>query len=146
MITPRQAAELVDAPVHVHGGGPFGTVRQVLVDNRSGWPSWALVDPGLLRSSRLVPLSVCYVDEDGTLTLPLEADLVRSAPDVADEAGGVSAEDERVLYEHYGLQPGEPPSGPLDRPKEAAGPSPLHQALADSGRSGSSPLSGPADE
>jgi hypothetical protein len=55
----------------------------------------------------------------------------------------VTAEDKLVLYAHYGLQPGQPPSGPLDRPPEAAGPSPLHQALADSGRSGSSPMPEP---
>jgi hypothetical protein len=143
MITPMQAAELVGAPVHVQGGGRFGTVRRVLVDDGSGWPSWVLVDPGPLRSSHLVPLSVCYVDMDGVLTLPLEPDLVKSAPDVGDESGRVTAEDERVLYEHYGLEPGEPSSGPLDRPSGQVAPSPLDRALAESARSGSSPMPEP---
>jgi hypothetical protein len=143
MITQRQAAGLVGAPVHLQGGGRFGTVTRVLVDDGSGWPSWALVDPGLLRSSHL---SVCYVDEDGVLTLPLEPDLVKSAPDVGDESGRVTAEDERVLYEHYGLEPGEPSSGPLDRPSGQVAPSPLDRALAESARSGSSPMPEPPED
>ena len=65
MITPTRAADLVGAPVHLQRGGRFATIRRDLLDDGSGWPSWALVDPGLLRSSHLPPLSVCYVDEDG---------------------------------------------------------------------------------
>jgi stress response protein YsnF len=109
-----------------------GTIETFYLDQVSGLPTWALVHTGWLGDRRsFVPLATA-VEVDGEIRLPYAKAQIREAPEIAGE-DELSADDELLLYGHYGLhdhhgavaeRPGAGyPSGPgpaADRPAPAA--------------------------
>jgi hypothetical protein len=79
---------------------PIGKVVDVIFEEAGSGPKLAVVDPGLFRSSRYVPLDKYGRTGDGRIVLPYEADLVRSAPKAPKEHI-VTRELEDRLAEHY---------------------------------------------
>jgi hypothetical protein len=84
-------------------GDKVGTIDEIFLDRQTGEPEWATVKTGLFgRRSSFVPLRGAELTEDGDVRIMVDKDLVKEAPKVdADEE--LTAEEERRLWEHYGL-------------------------------------------
>jgi len=83
-------------------GDKVGTIDQIFVDDRTGQPEWLTVSTGWFgTSTQFVPIAGTFRREDG-IAVPYTTDHIKDAPSIdADEH--LSAEQERRLYEHYGM-------------------------------------------
>jgi len=107
-ISAMRGAAAVDA-----AGAKIGTVGDVYLDDASGRPAWATVESGLFGTRvRFVPLGGARV-EGRRLVLGFGKDAVLAAPRVAEDEH-LSAEEEFVLYAHYGLSALTPPAPAQD--------------------------------
>jgi PRC-barrel domain/Domain of unknown function (DUF2382) len=92
-------------------GERIGTIDEVYLDAETDQPDWGLVNTGQ-HGTRLsfVPLrdSVAVGDED--VRVPLPPDRIMDAATIEPD-GELSAEEEAKLYEHYGMDYLESPSG-----------------------------------
>jgi len=79
---------------------PIGKVVDVIFEDAGSDPKLAVVDPGLFRSSRYVPLARFGRTGDGRIVLPYAAEVVRSAPKAPKEHI-VTPELEDRLADHY---------------------------------------------
>ncbi|MDH3250059.1 MAG: PRC-barrel domain-containing protein [Acidimicrobiia bacterium] len=79
---------------------PIGKVVDVIFEDSGSAPKVGVVDPGLFRSSRYVPLARFGRTGDGRIVLPFEAEVVRSAPKAPKEHI-VTPELEDLLADHY---------------------------------------------
>jgi sporulation protein YlmC with PRC-barrel domain len=84
-------------------GQKVGKVADVLFDEGTSQPQWALVEVGrLMRHQTAVPLQEAYRDDEGDLVVAYPADEVKQAPRL--NAGTVLTHlEERHLREHYRL-------------------------------------------
>jgi sporulation protein YlmC with PRC-barrel domain len=84
-------------------GDKVGTIDEIFLDRQTGEPAWATVKTGLFgRKSSFVPLRGAELTDDGDVRIMVDKDLVKDAPKVdADE--DLTPEEERRLWEHYGL-------------------------------------------
>ena len=76
-----------------------GTVSDVLYDEE-GEPRWAVVDPGVMRAEKFVPVEGSYLSEDGEMVIPYSKDQVKHAPK-APRDHVLDSRTEVVLEEHY---------------------------------------------
>ena len=107
-ISAMRGAAAVDA-----AGAKIGTVGDVYLDDASGQPAWATVESGLFGTRvRFVPLGGARV-EGRRLVLGFGKDAVLAAPRVAEDEH-LSAEEESVLYAHYGVSALTPPAPAQD--------------------------------
>ncbi len=83
-------------------GEKIGKVAEVYTDQEGGQPEWALVNTGLFGTrSHFVPLAGASPHgEDVRVTVA--KDQVKDAPSVEDD-GQLSEDEERRLFEHYGV-------------------------------------------
>jgi sporulation protein YlmC with PRC-barrel domain len=90
--------KLVDAD-----GDKIGTIEDVLLDRQTGEPAWAGVKTGLFGLKHtLVPIRDAERAGDDAVRVPLQKEQVKDAPRI-DPDGELSPEEERKLWEHYGL-------------------------------------------
>jgi hypothetical protein len=83
---------------------PVGEIEAIYVDRTTRQPEWALVDTGLVGSSRtFVPLADAAQQGD-TVQVPYQSTVVREAPRLEQDAE-LSEADKARLYAHYGIQP-----------------------------------------
>jgi hypothetical protein len=84
-------------------GDKVGEIDEIFLDRQTGEPAWATVKTGLFGlKSNFVPLHGAELTEDGDIRITVDKDLVKDAPKVdADEE--LTPEEERRLWEHYGL-------------------------------------------
>jgi sporulation protein YlmC with PRC-barrel domain len=84
-------------------GDKVGKLDEVYLDRESGQPEWAVVNTGLfgLKSS-FVPIREAMREGD-MIRVPYEKDRIKDAPNVEPD-GEVSQEEERQIYEHYGVE------------------------------------------
>jgi sporulation protein YlmC with PRC-barrel domain len=83
-------------------GDKIGKVDEIYEDTDTGAPEWALVNTGLFGSkSTFVPLRDAMINGDD-LRVPYEKAQVKDAPGI-DTDGALSHDEERRLYDHYGL-------------------------------------------
>lgn len=108
MIDQRQVPQIIGHSVVDSSGEKIGNVGQIYLDDETNQPEWATVRTGWfgMRES-FVPLAGATLRGD-TLHVAVNKDAVREAPTVDTEGGHLSAEEERQLYRHYGLQYGLP--------------------------------------
>lgn len=79
----------------------IGTVVDVIFDDDSSdQPSVAVVDPGVLRSSRYVPISEYSRTGDGRLVVPYTAEQVKSGPK-AGRDHVLTGDIRHAMDEHY---------------------------------------------
>ncbi len=78
-----------------------GIVSDVLYDEQ-GEPRWAIVDPGVMRAEKLVPVEGSYVTDDGEMVIPYGKDQVKHAPK-APRDHVLDSRTEFVLEQHYEL-------------------------------------------
>jgi uncharacterized protein (TIGR02271 family) len=105
MITQAQIPAVLDHPVYDATGDKIGEAKHVFVDDVTGRPDWVSVKTGFFGSGEsFVPVHDASVVEDH-LEVPSPQGKVKDAPNVDVDAGGhLSAEEERRLYEYYGIR------------------------------------------
>jgi uncharacterized protein (TIGR02271 family) len=97
-----QARQLIGQELRATDGTKIGKVGQVYVDDHDDAPEWVTVNTGLFGSREsFVPLAEARLTDDG-LVVPYGKDQVKNAPGTAED-GHLSEEEERALYEHYGV-------------------------------------------
>lgn len=104
MITQEQMIDLINAEgrVRTADGDDLGSLKQVVVDDATGRPSWILVAidaPG--SSEALVPLSGATVN-GGELHIPYSRTLVEGVPNMLDDRV-LGPDQEEHLLRYYGL-------------------------------------------
>jgi uncharacterized protein (TIGR02271 family) len=99
-------------PVYTSDGEKLGDFEEIYHDEATGEPEWIRVKSstlgGILGTKHfLVPLAGAEFQdgEDPAIRVPYSKDRVQDAPDV--EGDWISEEDERQLYNYYGLQASE---------------------------------------
>ncbi|MFK8024499.1 MAG: PRC-barrel domain-containing protein [Ilumatobacter sp.] len=100
MDTPR--ATSINAPVIDEKRTTVGTVTDVLYAGDSNTPKWLVVNPGLLRAERFVPVEGSYDSDDGCLVIPFDKRWVKEAPKARNHV--LSGAIESAAIDHYGLQ------------------------------------------
>jgi hypothetical protein len=84
-------------------GDKIGTIEDILLDRHTGEPAWAAVKTGLFgHKHTLVPIRDAQVVGENELQVPLDKEKVKAAPKI-DPDGELSPDEERALWEHYGL-------------------------------------------
>jgi len=110
-------------------GDKIGTIEEIYLDERTGTPEWLLVKTGLFGTrSTFVPLHGAEPEGDD-VRVPFEKAQVKDAPNV-DADRELSQDEERRIYDHYGLDYGESRS----------------QSGLPEGGAGDAQATGPADE
>jgi uncharacterized protein (TIGR02271 family) len=83
-------------------GDKIGTIADIYLDQETGRPEWLAVKTGLFGSRvSFVPTAEAR-PEDDQVRVPYEKSHVKDSPNVEAD-GALSQEEERRLYEHYGL-------------------------------------------
>ena len=89
-------------PVRRSDGDKIGTIEAVFLDRQTGQPAWAAVKTGLFgHKHTLVPIRDAQVADD-QVRVPLDKEQVKDAPRI-DPDGELSPDEERRLWEHYGM-------------------------------------------
>lgn len=103
MLSSDDVHEVFGADAYGSDGTKIGKVGQVFLDDQTGAPVFATVHTGLLGTSEnFVPLDQAgFVD--GRVELGFESALVKGAPHVSPDGGHLSPDEERALYDYYGL-------------------------------------------
>jgi sporulation protein YlmC with PRC-barrel domain len=84
-------------------GDKIGTIEDILLDRHTGEPAWAAVKTGLFgQKHTLVPIRDADVTGDDEVRVPVQKEQVKEAPRI-DPDGELSPDEERALWEHYGL-------------------------------------------
>ena len=84
-------------------GDKIGTIENILLDRQTGEPAWAAVKTGLFgRKHTLVPIRDAEVVGENEVRVPLDKEKVKNAPRIEPD-GELAPDDERTLWEHYGL-------------------------------------------
>ena len=84
----------------------IGSITDIYLDRQSGEPEWLAVKTGMFGSNvSFVPISEASSMEDHVM-VPFDKARVKDAPN-AEADGELSPEEERRLYEHYGLDFGD---------------------------------------
>ncbi|MFD1829363.1 DUF2382 domain-containing protein [Streptomyces desertarenae] len=104
MITREQIPAVLDHQVYDAEGRKIGEAGHVFLDDATGEPEWASVRTGLFGTSEtFVPIHDAAMVEDH-LEVPYSKDEVKGAPRVDVEEGGhLSEQEERKLYQYYGI-------------------------------------------
>ena len=88
--------------LHDNDGDKIGEIVDVYLDRQTNEPEWLAVKTGLFGTNvNFVPIQQASSTGDG-VTVPYEKAKVKDAPN-AEADGELSPEEERRLYEHYGL-------------------------------------------
>lgn len=83
-------------------GEKIGEIKEIYEDSMTGKPEWALVSSGFLGTrSHFVPLAGATPDGEDVRSTTSK-DQVKAAPSI-DSGGQLSEDDERQLFEHYGM-------------------------------------------
>ena len=82
-------------------GEKIGSVKEIYEDDRTGKPEWALVTSGLFGThSHFVPLAGAEPTGEA-VRVRVSKDQVKESPTTSE--GELSEQDERRLFEHYGI-------------------------------------------
>src|SRR5215217_9402218 len=103
MIDQDQVQRVIGRDAYGSDGEKIGRVGQVFLDDQTGRPDFATVNTGLFgMSESFVPLTEATLTDAG-LSVPFTKDRIKDAPKVSPDDGHLSDEDERMLFEYYGL-------------------------------------------
>jgi uncharacterized protein (TIGR02271 family) len=97
-----RAYDFVGRTLFDSNGDKIGKVDELYMDREGGEPEWALVHTGLFGTKKhFVPLrGATPTGED--VRVPVSKDQVTDAPSI-DADGALSDDEERRLYDHYGV-------------------------------------------
>jgi uncharacterized protein (TIGR02271 family) len=103
MLNRDEMFQAVGADAYGSDGEKIGKVGQVFLDDETDEAAWATVNTGLFgRSESFVPLGNASFT-DGRLVVGYPKDTVKGAPNISDEDGHLTPDQERALYEYYGM-------------------------------------------
>jgi stress response protein YsnF len=104
MLSEREVSAAVGSTAYGANGDKLGTVEHFFVDDRTGAPTWVSVVTGLFGTKHsIVPaVDAAYDEDDGTLRVPVTAEAVKSAPQLAGEH--LDPAEEAELRRHYGIE------------------------------------------
>lgn len=103
MIAENDIQQVTGADVYDSEGDKIGRAGQVFLDDETGRPEWVTVNTGLFGTNEsFIPLAGAEFADQG-LTVPFAKDVVKDAPNVDTGDDHLSQDEERALYEHYGL-------------------------------------------
>ncbi len=103
MLDNTQAKQFVGSTAYDNSGAKIGSVGQLFLDDQTGRPEFVTVNTGLFGTSEsFVPVTDATLDGD-RLTVPFSKDQVKDAPNVDVDAGHLDQDEERRLYDHYGM-------------------------------------------
>jgi len=137
MLNQDEARQAVGAQAYGSDGDKIGKVGQVYLDDQTDQPAWATVNTGLFGTSEsFVPLNDASLTADG-LVVAHTKDTVKDAPNVDDDDGRLTPEQERALYEYYGMAYTEWADGSLDdgQGRDMTSPEPPREPVASPARS-----------
>lgn len=97
--TSGRATDLTGRPVLDDHHHRVGTVSDVLYDER-GAARWAVVDPGVVRGEKFVPVDGSYVTDDGAVVIAYDREQVAQAPP-APRDHVLDRRTETALERHY---------------------------------------------
>jgi hypothetical protein len=83
-------------------GGKIGTVTDILSDDQTGQPSWAIVNTGVIKAEHYVPLVDSYETDEGRIVLAFDKDTVKHSPKAGREHVLLRSTEEE-LRRYYGL-------------------------------------------
>jgi uncharacterized protein (TIGR02271 family) len=83
-------------------GDKIGTIDEIYYDDQTGRPEWLAITTGFFGMNTSFAPMVGGTDRDGKLCLPYTKDQVKDAPN-ATPNGLLTADEERDLFDHYGL-------------------------------------------
>ena len=105
MISTNQAQRLIGGGGNVtdSDGTKIGGIGQVFLDDSTGEPAWVTTKTGMFGGAEsFVPLQEARLDGDD-VAVPYGKDKVKDAPQIKDSDGHLEPDEERRLYEYYGL-------------------------------------------
>jgi uncharacterized protein (TIGR02271 family) len=103
MFNDTEVRDVMGATAYGADGDKIGKVGQVFLDDQTNQPEFATVNTGFLGGSEsFVPLAEASLDGD-RLIVPFTKDRVKDAPSVELDGGHLDQDQERRLYEYYGL-------------------------------------------
>lgn len=103
MIAENDIQQVHGAEIYATDGEKIGRAGQVYLDDETGRPEWVTVHTGLLGTKEsFIPLADAQLADNG-VTVPFTKDQVKDAPNIDPDDGHISQDEERGLYEHYGL-------------------------------------------
>ena len=103
MFDTSQATQFIGQELRTNDGNKIGKIGQVYLDLQQDVPEWVTVNTGLFgMNESFVPLAEARLDDDGGLLVPYTKDQIKDAPNISGD-GQLSEDEERSLYEHYGV-------------------------------------------
>ena len=106
MPTLQEIRDWQGCDLHGEGEEKIGEITDIYLDRATDEPEWLAVTTGMFGSGvSFVPVAGAVRDGDH-IDVPYAKDVVKDAPN-ADADGELSPEEERRLYEHYGVAWGE---------------------------------------
>jgi uncharacterized protein (TIGR02271 family) len=102
VIDKSQARELIGRELRTTDGTKIGKIGHVYLDDYHDAPEWVTVRTGLFGSNEsFVPLAEGDLSDEGVV-VPYSKDQIKDAPNISED-GHLSEEQERALYDHYGV-------------------------------------------
>src|SRR3954449_12743551 len=103
MLTEQDARQAIGSTVYSTNGEKIGKVGQLFLDDETQSPEFITVNTGLFGTNEtFIPVADAELSGD-RLTVPFEKDKVKDAPNVGADNGHLDQDEERRLYEYYGL-------------------------------------------
>ena len=103
MLSEQDARQAIGSTVYSTNGEKIGKVGQLFLDDETQSPEFITVNTGLFGTNEtFIPVADAELSGD-RLTVPFEKDKVKDAPNVAADGGHLDQDEERRLYEYYGL-------------------------------------------
>src|SRR3954447_18338291 len=103
MLTEQDARQAIGSTVYSTNGEKIGKVGQLFLDDETQRPEFITVNTGLFGTNEtFIPVADAELSGD-RLTVPFEKDKVKDAPNVGADDGHLDQDEERRLYEYYGL-------------------------------------------
>jgi uncharacterized protein (TIGR02271 family) len=103
MISENDIQQVHGADIYSADGEKIGRAGQVYLDDETGRPEWVTVHTGLFGTNEsFIPLTEAQLGDD-RVTVPFTKDQVKDAPNIDPEDGHISQDEERGLYDHYGM-------------------------------------------
>ena len=108
MIGNEEMTSVVGRTAYSIDGEKIGTVGQLYLDDTTNQPEFVTVNTGLLgMSESFVPVVNASVDGD-RLVVPFSKDKVKDAPSVEASDQHLDSDEERRLFDYYGMDYGTP--------------------------------------
>ena len=103
MLTEQDARQAIGSTVYSTDGDKIGKVGQLFLDDETQRPEFITVNTGLFGTNEtFIPVADAQLEGD-RLTVPFDKNKVKDAPNVAADGGHLDQDEERRLYEYYGL-------------------------------------------